>query len=94
MKKTTLLFLASLAVLATGASAASSQNESDVFVLPTYVVAIPRNTPVEDQINASLKAFVQQAAAPMVIAPELTLRKALPLAGATQPLQALRLAKS
>ncbi|MDI1320527.1 MAG: hypothetical protein PSW75_10105 [bacterium] len=99
MKKTTLLFLASLAVLTTGASAAANnQNESDVVVLPTYVVTITRLQAAEQRIDASLQEFTQQAAVPMVIAPELTLRKAQAapnsLVESARAPQAVRLAKS
>lgn len=99
MKKTTLLFIASLAVLTTGASAASNNHsESDVVVLPTYTVTTPRMNQAEQQINASLKEFIQQASMPMVIAPELTLRKAQAahhsLAESARAPQPMRIAKS
>ena len=96
MKKTTLLFIASLAVLTTGASAASNnKNESDVVVLPTYTVTTPRTSEAEQQINASLKEFVQQASVPMVIAPELTLHKTqVAHLQAAHIVPALRVAKS
>ena len=45
MKTNSLILLASLAVLATSASAASSQNEANVVVLPTYKVSAPRYQP-------------------------------------------------
>lgn len=99
MKKITLLLIASLAVLTTGASAASSQTNPDMVVLPTYVVTSPRYLPVEQQINASLKEFSRQASAPMVIAPELGSLKVQsagrsPLAEASRVPVAGRLAKS
>lgn len=77
MKNNALLFIASLAVLASSVSAASNQTESEMVVLPTYVVTAPRTLPVEQQINASLKEFSQQALAPLVIAPDMSSLKAL-----------------
>ena len=97
MKKTTLLFIASLAVLTSGASAATNQTSNEVVVLPTYVVSTPRYLPLEQQINASLKELSQAARAPMVVAPELPVLKARAarntLAEAAAP-QAGRIAKS
>jgi opacity protein-like surface antigen len=76
MKTNSLLLLASLAVLASSASAASvNQTDSDVIVLPTYSVSAPRYLPVEQQINASLNELRQQAQAPAVIASELPMLK-------------------
>lgn len=75
MKTNSVLFLVSLAVLATSASAAVSRVESDVVVLPTLVVTAPRYSPVEKQINSSLRDFRQQASAPVAIAMELTALK-------------------
>jgi hypothetical protein len=98
MKTNTLLFIASLAVLTTGASAASNQNESDIVVLPTYVVSTPRYLPVEREINASLKELSQQAGAPQAIAPELTVLKQAatrnPLAEASRIPAPMHIAKS
>ncbi len=74
MKTNTLLFLASLAVLATNASAAQGQPEP--VVLPAYVIETPRYLPAEQQINASLNEFGQLAHARMVICPELIAPKA------------------
>ena len=74
MKTNTLLLLASLAVLATNASAASSQPEP--VVLPVYVVQAPRYLPAELQINASLDELRQQAHAPAFICPELAVLQA------------------
>lgn len=97
MKTNSLLFLVSLAVLTSGASAATNQTET--IVLPTYVVTSPRYLPVEQQINASLKEFSQKAGTPLCIVPELTMLKAHaarsnPLAGLALPPSAGRLAKS
>ena len=100
MKTNTLLLLASLAVLATSASAASSRTESDLVVLPTYVVVAPRYLPVEKQINASLNELRQQARVPAAITTELpVLRQAQvnldsALLRVTQDRKASRLAKS
>jgi len=76
MKTNALLLLASLAVIASSASAATvNQADSDVIVLPTYSVSAPRYLPVEQQINASLNELRQQAQAPAVIASELPMLK-------------------
>ena len=64
MKTNTLLFIASLAVLAT--SAAASQTESDLVVLPTYVVTAPRQQVIEQRIEASLNELRQQAHLPLI----------------------------
>ncbi len=79
MKTKALLFIASLAVLTTVASAAESQTESEVFVLPTYVVTAPRYSPVEQRINASLEDLRRQANDPVVNAAELCAAKAIAL---------------
>ena len=76
MKTNTLLLLASLAVLTTGASAAQYQTENDVVVLPTYLVESPRYLPVEKQINASLAEVRQLAKAPANIPTECAALKA------------------
>ena len=99
MNKNTLLLIASLAVLTSGASAASNQTESPLVVLPTYVVTAPRYLPVEQQINASLKELSQQARPPVAIAPELPLLKSQApqhnaFSAATRAAQAGRIAKS
>ncbi len=73
MKTHSLLFIASLAVLASSASAASNQTQPEVLVLPTYVVTSPRHSTVEQKIDASLKEFREQALVPMTIAPEVGL---------------------
>jgi hypothetical protein len=72
MKTNTLLVLASLAVLATSASAASSPTVSDVVVLPTLVVKAPRYLPLEERINASLNELRQRARVPVTLAAEPT----------------------
>ncbi|MBI2498425.1 MAG: hypothetical protein HYV75_11110 [Opitutae bacterium] len=76
MKTNSLLFLASLAVLTSSASAALNQPEPETVVLPTYVVTAPHCQPAERRINASLEEFRRQALVPMVIAPELGLLNA------------------
>lgn len=75
MKNNPLLFLASLAVLASSASAAQNQTESELIVLPTYVVSAPRYSAVEQQINASLNELRRQAHVVPVIITELPMRK-------------------
>ena len=76
MKTNFLLVLASFAVLAASASAASSQPDSEVVVLPTYVVTTPGTLPVERQINASLNELRRKAQAPAVFIAELPLQRA------------------
>ena len=61
MKTSAYLTLVSLAVLATQASAASSQSATAVVVLPAYVVTAPHYLPVEQMVNASLNELRQQA---------------------------------
>jgi hypothetical protein len=76
MKTNTLLFLASLAVLATNASAASNQPDNDVVVLPAYEVSVPRYLPAEKKVNASLAELRQQAREPVLVTTEISpLRK-------------------
>ena len=99
MNKNTLLLIASLAVLTSGASAASNQTESPLVVLPTYVVTAPRYLPVEQQINASLEELSQQARPPVAIAPELPMLKVQApqhnaLTATARAAQAGRIAKS
>jgi uncharacterized membrane protein len=74
MKKN-LLLLASLAVLASSASAAQSQPE--LVVLPTYVVQAPRYQPAEQQVKANLDALRSQAGTPVIICLELPALKAV-----------------
>jgi len=76
MKTNSLLVLASFAVLAASASAASSQPDAEVVVLPTYVVTSPGTLPVERQINASLDELRLKAQAPVVFVTELPLLRA------------------
>ena len=64
MKTNSLIILASLAVLATNASAAPSQSEATVVVLPTYVVQAPHYLPAEQKVNASLNELHLQALVP------------------------------
>lgn len=75
MKKNFLL-IATLAGLASIASAASSQTAAELFVLPAYVVTAPRELPVERKISASLAELLKAAKAPVAIAPEFSLLKA------------------
>lgn len=90
------LLIATLAGLASTASAASDQTAPDVFVLPAYVVTTPRELPAEQKINASL-AELRSAAKPQVaIKPELNLLKAreVPAAKLAQTASPLLAAKS
>jgi hypothetical protein len=101
MKNYSYLLLASLAVLTSSASAAQSQIESDLVVLPTYIVSVPRYSPAEERINASLDELRQRAHMPAVISPDLSALKAQvarqearALAQITQNTGAGRVAKS
>jgi hypothetical protein len=51
-------------------------SDSDVVVLPTYVVTSPRSMSIEQQINASLNELRLKAKAPAVFITELPLQKA------------------
>lgn len=98
MKKTTLLLLTSLAVLAANASAAQNQTDEDVVVLPTYQVTTPRYQPAEKKVNESLAILRHEAQAPVILAPDVPgLRKlALQPHGlerAAQDAKAVRVAK-
>ena len=97
MNKKTLLFLASLVVLATGARAA--QHQSDVVELPTYVVNAPRYQPAEVAINASLDTLRHAAQATRCVPLELPVLKAqvaqpATMAQAAKDVKAARVAKS
>jgi len=99
MKTKTLLFLASLAVLTTGASAAQFQTENETVVLPTYTVTAPRYAPVEKQISASLDEVRQLAKAPTAIPTEFAALKAIVSQGSAfaqkaQDKKPVRVAKS
>ena len=75
MKTNSLILLASLAVLAISASAAQSQPQTNVVVLPPYVVNAPRYLPAEQKVNASLNELRQQAHVPACIVTELPMLK-------------------
>jgi hypothetical protein len=92
MKKISLLTLALLAGLATSASAATDRSESDLVVLPTYVVSANPATAAEQQVQAGLRALRELAARPVAVALELTGLKS-PLVSAAA-LTAVRLVKS
>jgi len=98
MKTNTLALLASFAVLATSASAALSQPDTNLVVLPTYTVSAPRYLPAEKKVNASLDEMRQAARVPAFIVTELPTFKAggLPqnvLAQAAHDAKAFRFAK-
>ena len=93
MKKNSLLSFVLLAVLATGASAAESQNPSDTFDLPTYVVETERYAEAEQYINASLDALRALADTPVDVTVELPALKTQ-VAQSARPLAAVRVAKS
>lgn len=90
MKKNSLLSLALLAVLASGASAAS--NQSDTLELPTFVVEAPVHTNAVRAVYNGLQAMKAQAAAPVVDVelPALKTR----IAQRAVSLKAIRFAKS
>ncbi len=69
MKKNFLL-IATLAGLSTIASAASTSTDSDVFVLPTYVVTAPRFAPAEQKIQTSLSELRQQPLLAKALTPD------------------------
>ena len=58
MKTKMLLLLASLVTLTTVSRAA--QTDTEVVVLPTYIVEVARYTPAEKQIQANLDELRQQ----------------------------------
>jgi hypothetical protein len=93
MKKSSLLSLLLLAVLASGASAAQSQSRSEPVVLPTYVVESERYAAAEQHVVDSLNELRAQAATPVVVLLELPALKARVAQGSKQ-LSAMRLAKS
>lgn len=74
MKKN-FLIIATLAGLALTASAASNQTDTEVLVLPSYVVTAPRYLPAEQKVNTGLKEFCLRAIAPSALAPDLNLLK-------------------
>ena len=75
MKKN-FLIIATLAGLASIASAASNQIDTEILVLPAYVVTAPRYQPAELKVNAGLKEFSRVAVATRALAPDLNLLKA------------------
>jgi len=99
MKTKSFLFLAGLVALGVSTSAATNSSEARIVVLPTCVVAAPRELPAEARVNASLQEFSRQATMRTSIQPELTLLKAqaVPVEGlhrAALKTPAVRLAKS
>lgn len=75
MKKNFLL-IAILAGLSTIASAASTSTDTDVFVLPTYVVTAPRLAPAEQKIQTSLNELRRQPLLAKALTPDFSeLRK-------------------
>jgi hypothetical protein len=95
MKKNFLL-IATLAVLASTAGAASSPTAPDVFVLPAYVVTASRELPAEHRINASLAELRKSAKTPIAFTPDANLHKAreIPSAKLVQAARAMPRAKS
>ncbi len=75
MKKN-FLIIATLAGLSTFASAASTSADTDVYVLPTYVVTAPRYESAEQQIRTSLNDLRHQPLLAKAITPDFSdLRK-------------------
>lgn len=91
MKKNFLISLATFAVFASGASAASHQ--PDIIRLPTMVVEAPAYTRAERAVYTSLQSLKAQIAAPATITIELPALKAQ-VTPATQSRSVVRLAKS
>lgn len=75
MKKN-FLIIATLAGLASIASAASNRTDNEVLVLPTYVVTAPRYQPAEQKVNTGLKDLCLRTIAPSALAPDLNLLRA------------------
>jgi hypothetical protein len=90
MKKNSILSLALLLALVSGASASQT---SEPLALPTYVVEAGRYADAEQTIHASLAAFRAQAGKPVRISLELPALKAQ-VAHAAKTLRSTRLAKS
>ena len=74
--KTNFLIIATLAGLVATASAASNQTDTEILVLPAYVVTAPRYLPAELKVNTGLKEFCLRAIAPSALAPDLNLLRA------------------
>lgn len=74
MKKNFLL-IATLAGLASLASAASNDNATPAYVLPTYVVTAPRHADAELRIADRLKEFRDEARHNAIAAPSPALPK-------------------
>jgi hypothetical protein len=89
MKTNSLLFLASLAVLAVNARAAQSQPDNQVVILPAYEVSAPRYLAAEKKVKASLDELRHQADGPAVLAAEISAFKNL----AAQPNELARAAR-
>ncbi len=97
-----LLTIASLALIATKAGAATTQQETAAIELPTYAVKSPRYLPAEKNIEASLSELRGQAQAPAITfadLPSLRSKATPPFTGrelktAQQPRVAAKLAKS
>ncbi len=89
MKK--ILSLALLAVLASSASAASTQ--SDVMQLPTVVVDAPPHNAAVRAIYKGLQAMKAQATTPQIEIDLPALKTQVTVAQASQPLRSVRVAK-
>lgn len=76
MKLNPALIIASFATLVTIASAAQSQIDSELVVMPAYVVTAPRHQAIEQRINASLDELRQQTQAFVATATEFCLMTA------------------
>lgn len=74
MKKNSLLSLALLTLLASGATAASLP-QTEPIALPTYVVEASRLQRAEQRVNASLDALRAKAGTPTAVLVELTTLK-------------------
>jgi hypothetical protein len=74
MKKN-FLIIATLAGLASIASAASNENDTPTYVLPNYVVSAPRYAAAEQRIAERLKEFRDEARSNAITAPSPSMPK-------------------
>lgn len=92
MKKNSLLSLALLLVVTSGARAAHNADSSEPLALPTYTVATSRYAEAEQSVNRSLDALRAQAGRPVRVSVELPALRAH-LAQVAKVVPATRLAK-
>lgn len=61
MKKKSFLFLAAVTALFANAASAEINTDSELLVLPKYVITAPRQTDAEKKVAANLQALREQA---------------------------------